>query len=40
MSIERLEEQLGETSPILVPHLAGDVHDIAGLARVAGYLFS
>ena len=36
-AVARLEAALGEL--VLVPHLAGDVHDVAGLARVTGHLF-
>jgi anion-transporting ArsA/GET3 family ATPase len=36
---DRLERALGAPPTVHVPHLAGDVHDIAGLARVAGCLF-
>jgi anion-transporting ArsA/GET3 family ATPase len=39
-SIALLQREAGDAEPILVPHLAGDVHDIDGLARVCGYLFS
>jgi anion-transporting ArsA/GET3 family ATPase len=39
-SIERLVRELGEPDPILVPHLAGDVHDIQGLIHVERHLFA
>ncbi len=38
--IKRLRAALGEPEPLLVPFLADDVHDLAGLQRVARYLFS
>jgi anion-transporting ArsA/GET3 family ATPase len=39
-SVAQLSEVLGDPDPILVPHLDGDVQDLAGLARVADVLFS
>jgi anion-transporting ArsA/GET3 family ATPase len=39
-SIERLERSLSDREPILIPHLDQDVHDLAGLARIAEHLFS
>jgi anion-transporting ArsA/GET3 family ATPase len=39
-SIARLSQVLGDPDPILVPHLDGDVQDLAGLARVAELLFT
>jgi anion-transporting ArsA/GET3 family ATPase len=36
---ERLERELGGPPTVHVPHLAGDVHDLAGLARVGRCLF-
>lgn len=39
-AISRLRSELGERDPILVPHLETDVHDTAGLAVVARYLFA
>ncbi len=39
-NVARLSEALGDPDPILVPHLDGDVQDLAGLARVADLLFS
>jgi anion-transporting ArsA/GET3 family ATPase len=38
-SVDRLESALGDPEPILVPHLDEDVHDLAGLARIAEHLF-
>jgi anion-transporting ArsA/GET3 family ATPase len=37
-SVERLERSLGDREPILIPHLDQDVHDLAGLARIAAHL--
>jgi anion-transporting ArsA/GET3 family ATPase len=42
-NLARLTAELGGSElpdPILVPHLDGDVHDIAGLERVRRYLFA
>ena len=39
-TVERLSRELGDPNPILVPHLDGDVQDLAGLDRVARFLFS
>jgi anion-transporting ArsA/GET3 family ATPase len=39
-TVARLAETLGDPHPILVPHLDGDVQDLATLNRVAEYLFS
>ncbi len=39
-SVERLEGALSDREPILIPHLDQDVHDLAGLARIAEYLFA
>ena len=39
-AITRLSAELEEPDPILVPDLEEDVHDLAGLAQVAGHLFS
>ncbi len=39
-SVDRLERDLGDSAPILVPQLDQDVHDLAGLDRIAGHLFS
>jgi anion-transporting ArsA/GET3 family ATPase len=38
-SIAELSRALGDPHPILVPHLDGDVQDLAGLDRVAAVLF-
>jgi anion-transporting ArsA/GET3 family ATPase len=38
-SVDRLELALEDSEPILVPHLDEDVHDLAGLARIAEHLF-
>jgi anion-transporting ArsA/GET3 family ATPase len=38
-SVAKLSRALGDPHPILVPHLDGDVQDLAGLDRVAGVLF-
>jgi anion-transporting ArsA/GET3 family ATPase len=39
-SIARLERELGERNPIVVPHLDGDVHDIASLGAIERHLFA
>ncbi len=39
-TLARLSATLDDPHPIPVPHLDGDVQDLAGLDRVAGYLFS
>jgi anion-transporting ArsA/GET3 family ATPase len=39
-TVQRLAQVLGDPAPILVPHLDGDVQDLAGLDFVAKYLFS
>jgi anion-transporting ArsA/GET3 family ATPase len=38
-SIARLARELRQEAPILVPQLAGDVHDAAGLAAIHAHLF-
>jgi anion-transporting ArsA/GET3 family ATPase len=38
-AVARLRAELGERDPVLVPQLDGDVHDVAGLERVARHLF-
>ncbi len=38
-SIERLRRELPEPEPALVPQLAGDVHDVAGLVALHAQLF-
>jgi anion-transporting ArsA/GET3 family ATPase len=37
--VERLRERLGDPPTIVVPELAGDVHDVEGLALVRAHLF-
>jgi anion-transporting ArsA/GET3 family ATPase len=37
-TIARLSRKLDEPEPVLVPHLDGDIHDLAGLAIVADHL--
>jgi len=39
-SIAGLSKTLGDPDPILVPHLDGDVQDLAGLDRIAEHLFA
>jgi anion-transporting ArsA/GET3 family ATPase len=39
-TVERLSQELGDPAPILVPHLDGDVQDLAGLDFVARHLFA
>jgi anion-transporting ArsA/GET3 family ATPase len=39
-TVARLSATLGDPHPILVPHLDGDVQDLAGLDGVAKHLFS
>ena len=39
LSIRRLSDELGERSPVLVPELDGDVHEIGGLLRIERELF-
>ena len=39
-TVERLSRELGDAHPILVPHLDGDVQDLAGLDFVARHLFA
>jgi anion-transporting ArsA/GET3 family ATPase len=38
-AIERLCAETGDASPVLVPQLAGDVHDIDGLVAIHAHLF-
>jgi anion-transporting ArsA/GET3 family ATPase len=38
-AIERLRAECGDPDPVVVPQLAGDVHDIDGLVAVHGHLF-
>jgi anion-transporting ArsA/GET3 family ATPase len=39
-TIARLRRDLDEPDPVIVPHLDEDIQDLAGLARIAGYLFA
>jgi anion-transporting ArsA/GET3 family ATPase len=39
-TIARLRRQLTEPDPVIVPHLDEDIQDLAGLARIADYLFT
>jgi anion-transporting ArsA/GET3 family ATPase len=39
-AIEHLVERTGETDPVVVPQLEGDVHDVDGLVRVHAHLFA
>ena len=39
-TIARLGSELDEPDPVIVPHLDEDIQDLAGLARIAGYLFA
>ncbi len=39
-TIARLRKELDEPNPMIVPHLDEDIQDLAGLARIAGYLFA
>jgi anion-transporting ArsA/GET3 family ATPase len=39
-TVAQLSAELGDRKPILVPHMDEDVRDLAGLARLAEYLFS
>src|SRR4051794_38329615 len=38
-SLEHLRETVGETDPVIVPQLDGDVHDLDGLVAVHDHLF-
>lgn len=38
-TIARLEAETGELEPIIVPELAGDIHDVEGLIAIHGQLF-
>jgi NAD(P)-dependent dehydrogenase (short-subunit alcohol dehydrogenase family) len=38
-AIERLAAECGGPAPVVVPQLAGDVHDIDGLVAVHSHLF-
>jgi anion-transporting ArsA/GET3 family ATPase len=39
-AIARLREAVGDDDPVVVPHLAGDVHDVSGLVAVHRHLFA
>jgi anion-transporting ArsA/GET3 family ATPase len=39
-TVARLSLELDEAEPVLVPHLDGDIHDLAGLALVADHLLA
>ncbi len=39
-TIERLIEETGEPEPVIVPELAGDVHDVEGLVAIHDRLFA
>ena len=39
-TIARLRRELDEPNPVIVPHLDAEVQDLAGLARIAEYLFA
>jgi hypothetical protein len=39
-SLARLKQETGDTDPVLVPLLEGDVHDVDGLVAVHAYLFA
>jgi anion-transporting ArsA/GET3 family ATPase len=39
-TIARLSQELDEPNPVIVPHLDEEIQDLAGLARIAGYLFA
>jgi hypothetical protein len=39
-SVEQLSNALGESNPLLVPRLDGDVQDLGGLAVIAEHLFA
>jgi anion-transporting ArsA/GET3 family ATPase len=39
-TIARLRRELDQPDPVIVPHLDEDIQDLAGLARIAGYLFA
>jgi anion-transporting ArsA/GET3 family ATPase len=39
-TIARLRQELADPHPVLVPHLDEDIQDLAGLARIAEYLFA
>ncbi len=39
-TIARLRKELDEPNPVIVPHLDEDIQNLAGLARIAEYLFA
>jgi len=39
-TIAHLGRELDEPNPVIVPYLDEEIQDLAGLARIAGYLFS
>jgi len=39
-NVERLRERLGRKPTVCVPELSGEVHDLAGLARLGAHLFA
>jgi anion-transporting ArsA/GET3 family ATPase len=39
-TIAHLGQELDETNPVIVPHLDEEIQDLAGLARIAEYLFA
>jgi anion-transporting ArsA/GET3 family ATPase len=39
-ALERLRRETGDDDPVIVPQLAGDVHDIDGLVAVHAHLFA
>jgi anion-transporting ArsA/GET3 family ATPase len=39
-AIDRLRDAVGDDDPVVVPHLAGDVHDVDGLVAVHRHLFA
>ena len=39
-AIAHLEDELGTNHSVLIPHLAGDVHDVDGLIAIHAHLFS
>jgi anion-transporting ArsA/GET3 family ATPase len=39
-ALERLRRETGDADPVVVPQLAGDVHDIDGLVAVHAHLFA
>ncbi|MEA2269302.1 MAG: hypothetical protein QOC64_1912 [Solirubrobacteraceae bacterium] len=39
-AVQRLRRETGDDAPVVVPQLAGDVHDIDGLVAVHAHLFS